>query len=194
MRSTGRPCPASRDSCPGFSEAVHGPRRSRSGRASIVWREFDSRDALWPRILPFGQRSGPVLRRRPEGVQGDAVANHGKTGQPPQSRLEQRACAARIAPRIVVKGCRDLDNSLQKGFLRLGRAQPDLFPSLVGIEKAAGVKLLDPPAQRRAMWRRADRRLVLWRVRQFGSEPRWCCAQQAPRGSIVASGGDSKAS
>ena len=179
MRSTGRPCRASRDSYPGFSDAARGSRRSRSGRTLIALREFDPRDALWPRILPFGQRSGPALRRCPKGAQGDAVVNPGKMGQTPQSRLEQRACAARIAPRIVVKGCRDLDDPLQEVFLRLGRAQPDLFPSLVGIEKAAGVKLLDAPAQRGAV----RRRLVLWRVRQFGSGPRGCCARGTPRRS-----------
>ena len=67
--------------------------------------------------------------------------------EPSQSSLEQRARSARITTAVVVEGRRDLNDSLQKSLLRLGRGEPNFFPGLMRLKKEPRVKLLDPPAK-----------------------------------------------
>src|ERR1700693_2928333 len=57
--------------------------------------------------------------------------------QPPQPGLEQRLRAAHVPAPVMVKGRGYLNDSLQKGFIRFRRSQPNLFPSLMRIKKQA---------------------------------------------------------
>jgi hypothetical protein len=72
--------------------------------------------------------------------------------QPPQPSLEQRSRTLHIAAPVMVKRRGYLNDSLQKCFIRFWRSQPNLFPSLVRIEKSPAVKLLQPGHKPLAMF------------------------------------------
>lgn len=55
-------------------------------------------------------------------------------------RSDQRFHAGAIAARIVVKCRRQLNESLQKEFLGIGRREPDFLPGLMRFEKLSRIE------------------------------------------------------
>jgi len=70
-----------------------------------------------------------------------------ETFQPLQPSLEQRPRPAHIPPTVVVERRRNLNNPLQKSFLRLSRSQPNFFPRFVRLKKEPPIELLDSAAK-----------------------------------------------
>ena len=64
-----------------------------------------------------------------------------------QGLAHHRLGTASVATLKVVKGPGDLDQGLEKSFLRLGGQQPDGFPMFMGFEELAGTVATQPRFQ-----------------------------------------------
>jgi hypothetical protein len=67
--------------------------------------------------------------------------------QAAQAGFEERAGPGPVAALIVVKGCGDLNDSLEKSLLGTGRSQPDFLPDLMGLKEAFGIELVQSPPE-----------------------------------------------
>jgi hypothetical protein len=99
------------------------------------------RNARRPRISSGRQCGGPLSSGDAERFDVYAVMPMRESPQPPQPGLEQRLRAAHVPATVMVKRRGDLNDSLQKCFIRFRRSQPNLFPRLMCIEKQPAVEL-----------------------------------------------------
>jgi hypothetical protein len=81
------------------------------------------------------ERVAPLVDSPEEGRQVESPMLVGIQGQVPPSALEQGAASHRIPTRMMVQRHRNLDQSLQKPALWLGRDAPDIFQDLVCLKE-----------------------------------------------------------
>jgi hypothetical protein len=82
------------------------------------------------RIFPI-QRRQPCAHARAEIFDLDPTVGSWECVEPPQCSAQQRCGADEILALKMMKGCRNLNQRLQKRFLRLLALQPDAFPMLM---------------------------------------------------------------
>jgi len=92
------------------------------------------------------ERVAPLVDSPEEGRQVQSPMLVGIQGQVAPSALEQGAASHRIPARMMVQRHRNLDQSLQKPALWLGREAPDILQDLVCFKEVGSVEKRDPMA------------------------------------------------
>ncbi|HSY57957.1 MAG TPA: hypothetical protein VK795_00275 [Terriglobales bacterium] len=87
--------------------------------------------------------TGPLLARVAQVSDGEPVVVGREAQQLHYAGREERFGTVGISSLKVVKSGRDLNQTLQESFLRLGLDQPDFFPQFVGFEELLHVEVLE---------------------------------------------------
>ena len=106
-------------------------------------RRQDLGQSFRPRSLLGLEDFHPFLRFGSQCHEGNPAVIAGKAAKLGDSRRKKRFRAADISAAIMMKSCGNLYQPLQEGFIRLGRAQPEFLPNLVGLEKLARIEMRD---------------------------------------------------
>ena len=104
-------------------------------------RRQDSGQFFRPRFALGLEDFHPFLRFGSQCHKGNPAVIAGKAVKLGGSRRKKRFRTAHISAAIMVESGGNLYQPLQEGFLRLGRAQPEFLPNLVGLEKPVRVEM-----------------------------------------------------
>lgn len=84
-------------------------------------------------IFPFTEQARPLFCGGAQICDGEAAMIWREARELDDTRCEQRFGAARVSPAVMVIGGSELNEALQKSFLRLGFDEPDFFPDFMSF-------------------------------------------------------------
>lgn len=86
------------------------------------------------------ESSAPPIEFVPQRIQLDAAMAGGIRREIAAGALEQRSATRTVAPRIMMQGDRDLDETLQKFAFGLRFRPPDILQDFVGFKEMGGIE------------------------------------------------------